>query len=102
MIIWQTYVMALPRLLYKIGAATISVGDTDEVTSVDSDTLSGMQRTAEASMVFYENQVKTYLHNNYPDFPELIDSTPSYVPVNVETVYTSQGTTYSVNKFYEI
>ena len=29
MIIWQTYVMALPRMLYKIGAETISIGDTD-------------------------------------------------------------------------
>ena len=102
MVIWQTYVMALPRMLYKIGAATISVGDTDEVSSIDDGQLSSMQRAAEASMVFYENQVKRYLTTNYSSFPELINSTPNYVPSNTSKVYTSQGTTYSTNKVYEI
>ena len=102
MVIWQTYVMALPRMIYKIGGATISVGNGTNADSINPEELASLQRTAEASMVFYENQVKTYLHNNYSDFPELVDSTPSYIPVNVKTAYTSQGTTYSVNKFYEI
>ena len=102
MVIWQTFVMALPRLLYKIGAATISVGDTDEVSSIDDTQLASMQRTAESSMVFYENQVKQYLTTNYSSFAELVDSTPNYIPADTKAVYTSQGTTYSVNKVYEI
>lgn len=102
MIIWQTYVMALPRMLYKIGAETISIGDTDEVTSIGSDELGNMQRQAEASKVFYENQVKQYLTSNFQNIPELSVNTPEYIRSNRTESYSSQGTTYSINKRYEI
>ena len=102
MVIWQTYVMALPRMLYKIGAETISIGDTDEVSSISSDDLAGMQRTAEASKVFYENQVKDYLTKNHASFTELVNNTPEYIRPNTAESYSSQGTTYSINKNYEI
>ena len=102
MIIWQTYVMALPRMLYKIGAETISIGDTDEVTSIGSDELGNMQRQAEASKVFYENQVKQYLTSNFQNIPELSVNTPEYIRSNRTESYSSQGTTYSINKRYEL
>ena len=102
MIIWQTYVMALPRMLYKIGAETISIGDTDEVTSIGSDELGNMQRQAEASKVFYENQVKQYLTSNFQNIPELSVNTPEYIRSNRTESYSSQGTTHSINKRYEL
>ena len=102
MIIWQTYVMALPRMLYKIGAETISIGDTDEVTSIGSDELGNMQRQATASKVFYENQVKNYLTQNFGDIPELAVNTPEYIRSNRQESYSSEGTTYTQNKRYDI
>jgi hypothetical protein len=102
MIVWQTYVMALPRMLYKIGAETISIGDTDEVTSIGSDELGNMQRQATASKVFYENQVKNYLTQNFQNIPELAVNTPEYIRSNRTESYSSQGTTYSINKRYNI
>lgn len=102
MIIWQTYVAALPRMLYKIGAETISVGDTDEVTSIGPDELAQMQRQAEASRAFYENQVKDYLTKNYSSFPELVDNTPEYIRPNTRESFTGLGTSYSINKTYDI
>ena len=102
MVIFQTYVMALPRMLYKIGAETISVGDTDEVTSIGSDELGKMQREAEASKAFYENQVKDYLTKNYSSFVELSDSTPEYIKPNTRESFTGLGTTYSIDKKYDI
>tara|TARA_R110001606_G_scaffold346299_1_gene495250 strand:- start:389 stop:934 length:546 start_codon:yes stop_codon:yes gene_type:complete len=102
MVIWQTYVLALPRMLYKIGAETISVGDTDEVTSIGSDELAQMQRQAEASRAFYENQVKQYLISNNINFPELSNDTPEYIRPNTRESFTGLGTTFSINKNYEI
>tara|TARA_R110000851_G_scaffold28683_1_gene79616 strand:+ start:7828 stop:8373 length:546 start_codon:yes stop_codon:yes gene_type:complete len=102
MVIWQTYVMALPRMLYKVGAETISIGDTDEVTSIGSEELGNMQRQATASKVFYENQVKQYLTQNFQNIPELSVNTPEYIRSNRTESYSSQGTTYSINKRYEL
>ena len=98
MVIWQTYVLALPRMLYK----TISVGDTDEVTSIGSDELAQMQRQAEASRAFYENQVKQYLISNNINFPELSNDTPEYIRPNTRESFTGLGTTFSINKNYQI
>lgn len=102
MVIWQTYVAALPRMLYKIGAETISIGDTDEVTSIGSDELAQMQRQAEASRAFYENQVKDFLTKNYSKFTELSNNTPEYIRPNTRESFTGLGTTYSINKSYNI
>lgn len=102
MVIYQTLILGLPRMLYKIGAETISVGDTEEINSIGTDELALLQRQASASKVFYENQVIDYIRNNYSNFPELVEDTPDYVQPNLKERDTSQGTTYSVNRVYEI
>ena len=61
-----------------------------------------MQRQATASKVFYENQVKNYLTQNYGNFPELAENTPEYIRSNRTESYSSQGTTFTTNKRYEI
>ena len=102
MVIYQALILGLPRMLYKIGAETISAGDTEEVASIGTDELSLLQRQASASKTFYENQVIEYLQNNRNSFPELEDSEPDYLKANLTERDTSQGTTYSINRLYEI
>lgn len=102
MVIYQAYVIGLPRMLYRIGAATISKGDTDEISSIEMDELARLQRSAEGSRAFYENQVKNYIQNNWSSFPELSANTPDYVKPNTAESDTSQGTTYTTNNKYEI
>ena len=102
MVIYQALILGLPRMLYKIGAETISTGDTDEVSSIGTDELSLLQRQASASKAFYENQVIDYLRNNKESFPELENNEPDYFKANLTDRDTSQGTTYSINRFYEI
>ena len=102
MVIYQALILGLPRMLYKIGAETISTGDTEEVSSIGTDELSLLQRQASASKVFYENQVIDYLRNNRASLPELDNNTPDYLRANLTERDTSQGTTYSINRVYEI
>lgn len=102
MVIYQAYVLGLPRMLYKIGAETIGKGETDEVSSIDTDELARLQRDADASKAFYENQVKDYIVNNWSEFPELSDTTLDYIQPNTAESDTSQGTTYSYNNKYEL
>lgn len=102
MVIYQAYVIGLPRMLYKIGAETISKGETDEVTSIEMDELARLQRSAEGSRAFYENQVKNYLLNNWASFPELRENAPDYVKPDTSPSDTSQGTTYTSNNRYQI
>ena len=61
-----------------------------------------MQRQAEASRAFYENQVKQYLISNNINFPELSNDTPEYIRPNTRESFTGLGTTFSINKNYEI
>ena len=100
MVAWQAYQLCLPRMLFKIGAETISVGDTDDVTSIDSSDLAVLTRQADASRVMYENGVKNYLSTNYSSIPELVDSTPNYKPADTTHSDTSQGLSFTPNITY--
>jgi len=97
MIAWQSYSLGLIRMLYKIGAETISAGDTDEVSPISKEDLGSMQRAASASKSFYENRVKSFLLNNWADIPKLSDNTLDYIKPNTEKSDTSQGMGYSDN-----
>lgn len=101
MIIWQSYSLGLPRMLYRIGNGQItkgtSSGNSDPIDSAD---LSNLQRGAAATLATYENKVKTFLQSNYSSFPELKDNTPDYVKANLSPSDTSQGTTYTPNIYF--
>lgn len=101
MICWQTAILGLNSMLFKIGAETISVGDTSEVESIGVEELAIMKRNWSSSKVFYENRVKSYLVNNNSSFPELADNTPDYLKASTKTSDTSQGTTYAKNILYD-
>jgi hypothetical protein len=100
MICWQTYQLSLPRMLYKIGAETISSGDTDEVTSITQDELGLLIRQADSTRVQYENRVKEFLTNNYSSIPELATSTLGYLRPNTEEVNTSMGLSFGTNNTF--
>lgn len=100
MICWQTYQLALPTLQYKIGAAGITVGDTEDRTLADSSELALLIRNSDAERVNYENQVKSFLSQNYYSIPELTDSTPNYKPANTTPNDTSMGLSFGTNNLY--
>ena len=100
MVSWQTYQLALPRMLFKIGAATITDNESENLTAIDSNDLGLMIRQADATRVNYENRVKEFLTTNYSSIPELQDSTPNYKPANTSKVDTSQGMSFSPNITY--
>lgn len=101
MICWQAYQLGLPRMLWKIGAATISSGDTESETSITSDDLGVMIRQADATRVGYENRVKEFLVNNRSSIPELADTTLGYLQDNTEEVNTSMGMSFGKNIIYD-
>ena len=93
---WQTYQLALPRMLYKIGAATISKGNTNEE-SIEKEELGLLIRQADATRVSYENRVKDFLTNNYSSIPELSNTTLGYLKPNTEESNTSMGLSFGTN-----
>jgi len=92
---WQTLQLCLPRMLYKIGAETISTGDTTEVESISSEELALLNRNADATRVLYENRVKKFLTENKDSIPELQDDTPEYLKSKTSESDTSMGLTFS-------
>ena len=100
MVCWQAAILGLNSMIFKIGAETISLGDTSEVESIGTEELGMMKRNWSSSKVFYENRVKAYLTNNRSDFAELADTNIDYLQANTVSGDTSQGTTYSGNIIY--
>lgn len=100
MICWQAYQLCLPRMLYKIGAETISAGDTTEVTSIDANELGLLTRQADASRSMYENRVKKFLQSNQASIAELADTTLDYLRPNTEPTNTSMGLSFGENITY--
>ena len=98
---WQTLQLCLPRMLYKIGAETISTGDTELVASISSDELGLLNRNADSTRVLYENRVKKFLEQNQASIPELQDTTPEYLKPNLEKSDTSLGMSFGVDNRYQ-
>lgn len=94
MICWQTYQLCLPRMLYKIGAATITSNESENLDSIGQDELGVMIRQADATRVTYENRVKDFLRENYTSIPELADSNPNYKPADLIQGDTSMGLSF--------
>lgn len=100
MVVWQTFESNLSSLVYKIGKEAITIGDTDEVSSIGREELGDMKREASSKRAFYENQVKSYLSNNQSSFSELQDTTPDYIQSNLTKTDTSMGMSWTTNNVF--
>ena len=101
MIVWQSYSLGLPRMLYRIGNGQITKGTSSGNSNpIDTTDLANLQRGASATVATYENKVKTFLQYNYNSIPELKIDTPTFIKANLKESDTSQGTTYTPNILY--
>ena len=92
MVIWQAYVHGLSRFAYKIQNNGISkTGGDIDAEALQPDELGRLQREAQGTLTLYENRVKNYISNNFSDFPELLDTTPEFLKVDLQKSKTDYG-----------
>jgi len=100
-IVWQSYMLGLPRMLYRVGNGQITKGTSSGNSDpIDSSDLANLQRGASSTLVTYENKLKAFLKDNFALIPEFEIEAPEYLKPNLEKGNTSQGTTYTPNITY--
>lgn len=97
-IVWQSYMLGLPRMLYRIGNGQITKGTSSANSDpIDSADLANLQRGASSTLATYENKLKAFLKDNFDNIPEFEIEAPEYLKPNLEKSDTSMGTTYTPN-----
>ena len=101
MVIWQAYVYGLPRFAFKIQNSGISkTGGNIDADVIDNTDLGILQREAKGALTLYENRVKSYLSQNFNNFPELRDNTPEYLKPDLQKSTTDNGISATPTKYY--
>ena len=103
MVVWQSFIYGLTRMMFKVQNNGISKSGGDigtDAAVITNDDLGIMKRDGAAALANYENMVKQYLAQNYSSFPELQNNTPEYLKPDLTESKTDYGISSTPNKVF--